>query len=204
LQLLLAVAQREFLAMGFRDTGLESIARKAGVSKKTVYHHFGSKARLFLKIFEALRETWIVELSDIVLASHPPAYVLNAVALHLLDVGTRPEMVGLHRLFLNEAQRFPGLVSDNYGEHGTARGMEPLSAYLREAVDAGALRLDDIPLATEQFVQLVLGGIRIRLLLGVAKRPGLVERRRIARQAVDIFLSGCADPHLDVRRPKSQ
>ncbi len=70
--------------------------------------------------------------------------------------------------------------------------MEPLSNYLRRADAAGELEIDDIVLGTEQFVHLVLGGIRERLSLGVARRPSSVERRRIARQAVAIFLSGAA------------
>ncbi len=71
------------------------------------------------------------------------------------------------------------------------RGMEPLSDYLRGAIADGALQIDDVALATEQFVQLVLGGIRQRLLLGIARRPRASERQRIARKAVAIFLSGC-------------
>jgi AcrR family transcriptional regulator len=200
---LLDIAQCQFLAVGYGETALESIAREAGVSKKTLYHHFGSKAGLFRKIFDALRRSWVAELSDIVLVPRPPTQVLNAVALHLLDVGTRPDMIGLHRLLLIETQRFPDLARDNYDERGATRGMEPLSQYLRDTVAAGTLRVDDIALATEQFVQLVLGGIRIRLLLGVAKRPGPAELRRIAQQAVQIFLSGCASPDLEVENQNS-
>jgi AcrR family transcriptional regulator len=188
---LLKIAQHRFLTRGYSETTLEGIAQEASVAKKTLYHHFGSKAGLFTTILDSLCSKWIAELNDIVLSPRQPKQVLNSVAQHLLDVGTRPEMIGLHRLFLIEAHRFPDLVYNIYDKRGASRGMEPLSDYLRGAIAIGALRLDDIPLATEQFVQLVLGGIRVKLLLGIARRPQADERRRIARQAVTIFLSGC-------------
>ena len=188
---LLAIAQRQFLAVGYADTTLEGIAHEAGVSKKTLYHHFGSKAGLFTTILETLCSEWIADLNDIVLSARRPEQVLNDVALHLLEVGTRADMIGLYRLFLIEAHRFPDLVQEISDKHGTMRGMEPLSDYLHAAVAAGRLRIGDVTLATDQFVQLVLGGVRQKLLLGVARRPRAAERRRIARQAVAIFLSGC-------------
>jgi AcrR family transcriptional regulator len=188
---LLDIARRHFLAAGYRDASLDGITRDAGVAKKTLYHHFGSKAGLFTEIIEALRNTWIAEMRDIVLKPHPPEQVLEAVALHLLDVGTRREMIELHRLFLVDAHRFPGLARGNYDSDGAPRGMEPLSSYLRAAVADSTLRIDDVALATDQFMSLVLGGIRVRLLLGAARRPGAAERHRIARQAVHIFLAGC-------------
>lgn len=189
----LDIAQRRFLADGFSDTSLDAIARASGVAKKTLYRHFGSKAGLFTAILEALRRSWIAELRDMVVQPREPRLVLEAVALHLLEVGTRPPMIALHRLLLAEAHRFPELVQKHY-DRRSPRGMEPLQAYLGAAAVNGVLQLDDPALAAEQFTHLVLGGIRTRLLLGVTRRPGASERRRLARDAVGVFLDGCAAP----------
>lgn len=191
LKRVLDVARHHFLASGYRETSLETVARDAGVAKKTLYHHFGDKAGLFASVLAALREAWIAELRRVVLGSEEPRAVLEEVALHTLDVGTRPEMIALHRLLVAEAHRFPELVSGHY-ENGAPRGMEPLADYLRKAVASGALFLDEPRMAAEQFTHLVLGGIRTRLLLGVSRRPSQAERVKIARHAVQIFLAGCA------------
>ncbi len=188
---LLDIARRHFLAAGYRETSVDGITREAGIAKKTLYHHFGSKAGLFTAIIETLRRSWMAELRDIVLVPRRPEQVLEAVALHLLDIGTRREMIELYRLFLVEARRFPGLSRANYDKDGSPRGLEPLSSYLRAAVAEGVLKIDDVALATEQFTSLVLGGIRGRLLRRAARRPGASERHRIARQAVHIFFAGC-------------
>ncbi len=188
---LLDIARRHFLAAGYRETSIDGITREAGIAKKTLYHHFGGKAGLFTAIIETLRRSWIAELRDIVLVPRRPELVLEAVALHLLEVGTRREMIELYRLFLVEAHRFPDLARGNYEKDGSPCGYEPLSSYLHAAVAQGTLKIDDIALATDQFTYLVLGGIRARLLLHAARRPGKSERYRIARQAVHIFLAGC-------------
>jgi AcrR family transcriptional regulator len=188
---LLDIARRHFLAAGYRETSIDGITREAGIAKKTLYHHFGGKAGLFTAIIETLRRSWIAELRDIVLVRRRPELVLEAVALHLLEVGTRREMIELHRLFLVEAYRFPELARGMYEKDGSPCGMEPLSSYLRAAVAQGMLKIDDVVLATDQFTYLVLGGIRARLLLHAARRPGASERQRIARQALHIFLAGC-------------
>jgi TetR/AcrR family transcriptional repressor of mexJK operon len=187
----LQVAQDAFLSAGYADTSLDTIARESGVAKKTLYQHFGDKAGLFAAVLTCLRNAWIAGLQNIVVEDKDPCAVLEAAAQHLLDVGTRTDMLELHRLLLIEARRFPDLIDGHYGRRGGLVGMEPLSAYLRSATQRGLLHFDDEALASEQFVYLVLGGIRSRILRGACRRPNAQMRARIARQAVDIFLHGC-------------
>lgn len=188
----LEVAKGKFLSQGYRETSLDSIARDAGVAKKTLYGHFGSKAGLFDAIVRTLTDAWVEELRKIVAKENGADAVLEAAALHLLDVGTRRDMIELYRLLLVESRRFPTLVDTYRGRCGKLTGMEPLTEYLSRAVEKRELELDDVDLAVEQFVHLVLGCVRSRMLLGRGPRPNVTSRRRIARQAVAIFLSGCA------------
>ncbi|HEX5282241.1 MAG TPA: TetR/AcrR family transcriptional regulator C-terminal domain-containing protein [Micropepsaceae bacterium] len=196
----LAIAQRHFLAHGYNETSLDAIAREAGVAKKTLYHHFGSKAGLFGEIVAQCRNSRIAELSSIMLASPEPEHVLRQLALHLLDFLTRPERVKLHKLVVLEVSRFPKLVrAVMYDKGGKLSGMEPLRSWFRDAVAAGKLEIDDPDLAADQFVHLVLGGIRDRIILGVVHRPDAAQRERIADQAVKIFLAGTRKQNSDIR-----
>jgi TetR/AcrR family transcriptional repressor of mexJK operon len=190
-QAVLEVAKGKFLSAGYRETSLDAIARDAGVAKKTLYGHFGSKAGLFDAIVRTLTDAWVDELRKIVATESGPDVVLEAAALHLLDVGTRRDMVEWYRLLLVESRRFPALIDGYRTRCGKVVGMEPLTDYLRGTVERGELRLVDVDLAVEQFVHLVLGGVRARMLLGLAHRPNAATRQRIARQAVGIFVSGC-------------
>src|SRR5437764_7215203 len=40
----------EFLREGYSASSMDEIARRAGVSKPTIYSHFGNKERLFLAV----------------------------------------------------------------------------------------------------------------------------------------------------------
>lgn len=185
-------AKKRFLAVGFRETSLDDIARDAGVAKKTLYGHFGSKEQLFSAILEMLGRTWREELAHIVTSGGAPGDVLERAALHLLDIGTREDMTQLYWVLLVETRRFPALSAGLYQEGGKLIGIEPLECYLRAAVKNGELEFDDIELAAEQFVHLVLGGVRARMLILGARRPSAARRRVIARQAVRIFIAGSA------------
>lgn len=200
LKRILAIAQRHFLTRGYAESSLDAIAREAGVAKKTLYHHFGSKAGLFGEIVAQCRNSRNAELSSIMLASEDPARVLKDVALHLLDFLTRPERVKLHKMVVLEVSRFPKLVrAVMYDRRGVLTGMESLRCWLRDAVAAGKLDIADPDLAADQFVHLVLGGIRDRIILGVVHRPDAAQRERIADQAVKIFLSGTGKQSTEVR-----
>jgi len=190
----LRVAQRAFLARGYAETTLDHIAREAGVAKKTLYEHYGDKAGLFALVVRRLRSAWVDGLRQIVIQAPDPRVALYEVALHLLDMGTRDDMIALHRLLLVEARRFPEMIEGYYDQRGALLDMAPLACYLRQAAQAGILQCEDIDLACEQFVFLVLGGIRVRMLRAVRARPDAQERARLARQAVGIFLQGCLVP----------
>jgi AcrR family transcriptional regulator len=51
---LLSAARQLFAEHGFAATGREQIAELAGVSRGALYHHFGSKERLFRAVVEQL------------------------------------------------------------------------------------------------------------------------------------------------------
>ena len=41
-----------FLRHGFTDTSVDAIAAESGVSKQTIYNHFGDKKNLFVAVIE--------------------------------------------------------------------------------------------------------------------------------------------------------
>ena len=53
-QAVLDAAAHEFLHQGFDGTTMDAIAKTASVSKRTVYHHFASKEKLFAAIVSEL------------------------------------------------------------------------------------------------------------------------------------------------------
>ena len=50
--LLLAAARRDFARRGFEGARVDEIAKRAGVNKQLVYHHFGNKEDLYRLVLE--------------------------------------------------------------------------------------------------------------------------------------------------------
>ncbi|WP_158813461.1 TetR/AcrR family transcriptional regulator [Methylocapsa sp. S129] len=53
---LLDSAYREFAALGFHGASVEKICESAGVSKQILFHHFGSKEKIYLEVLEKAYE----------------------------------------------------------------------------------------------------------------------------------------------------
>src|SRR5437773_11182360 len=73
----LRAASRSFLRHGYH-TSVEEIARRAGVAKQTLYHHFPSKDQLFKEV-----------------ACDPAKHVLAGLEAEPVDVRTGPLRFGL-------------------------------------------------------------------------------------------------------------
>jgi AcrR family transcriptional regulator len=53
---LLQAAAAEFVEHGFDDTDTNRIARRAGFSPQTFYHHYGDKLDIFIRVYQAWEE----------------------------------------------------------------------------------------------------------------------------------------------------
>jgi AcrR family transcriptional regulator len=51
---IISAARELFTASGFAATSIDDIARRAGVAKGAVYHHFKSKEQIFQRVFEQM------------------------------------------------------------------------------------------------------------------------------------------------------
>ncbi len=67
---LLEAALEEFSAFGFRRTSMESVARRAGVSRATLYLHWKSKDALFRDLVEQTHENQVAAM-ELVYAEEP-------------------------------------------------------------------------------------------------------------------------------------
>lgn len=59
---LLAAAAELFAAQGVAGTGVDAVARRAGVVKSALYWHFGSKQGLLTAVIERVGDSWLREI----------------------------------------------------------------------------------------------------------------------------------------------
>jgi len=187
---ILAAARRVFLRESYAGASMESIAQEAGVSKQTVYNHFGSKEELFQALVRGRCQSLCNALeNDARYEDGDPEQVLSAFGDNILAVMLAEESLDLYRLLQAEGRNHPELAQEFYAM-GPDRTARLLTEYLTEQARAGVLDVDAPRVAAEQFVTMLMGHLRVRSLLGLAPAPDAAERRRYVESAVRIFLGG--------------
>src|SRR5215470_363767 len=101
----LAAAKRAFLAAGFGAVSMDTIAREAGVSKATVYAHFGSKEELFGAVIERECERYFASFSVEELDPRDVRTSLKVLGRRYLELVLSLDGIALHRIMTGEVAR---------------------------------------------------------------------------------------------------
>ncbi len=166
---------------------VDDIARRAGVVKQTLYHHYGSKEGLFREALTGLVNVLLVDLGT---RSGSLREDLLRFAESFQAQAMSEQGLALHRMLVAESPRFPELARAVF-ETWQLAGAE-LARLLREAMDRGELRQDDPEFAAEMLISLLTGTQRDLLLLGMPVECPQ-QSGRMAR-IVDCFLQAYASP----------
>lgn len=141
---ILNAARDLFVEKGFAATRLEEVARRAGVSKGTVYLYFESKEALF----KAMVRENIVSMLE---RSEQRVQTFQGPSAELLEELLRGWWVTLHdsrltgvpRLIFSEAVQFPDLARF-YFDEVVQRGRRLFAAILRRGIERGEFREIDV------------------------------------------------------------
>ena len=181
-------AREVFLRDGFEGANVDDIARAAGVSKATVYSHFGDKRLLFIEVATAECRRQAEAALGAIDMSAPPREVLAFAADRMMAFFLSPLGLGVFRVVVAETGRFPQ-IGRTFWETGPARGRAILQEYFGRACARGELIIDDPALAADQFAELCKADLWPRLIFGLAEEVSEEERARVARGAVDMFMA---------------
>lgn len=188
---IVAAAAELFLEHGFGDVSMDTIAAKAGVSKRTVYSHFENKAKLFEGVMSGICAVgdFVGEDfdEDVGIPTGPPEQVLRQLGLDFLGFVTRSEGVALNRLVMAEGSKFPELGKTFYN-FGPARLSGKLAEYLEDQTSKGVLRVENYRQAAFQFFAMLVMPVLMELTIGVRGPLGEREIGEIVDASVSTFL----------------
>lgn len=113
-QAILQGAIQEFLANGYAATSMDKIAKSAGVSKATVYSHFGDKESLFNAVMQDLvkdKFQKVMGLQEPQSLAQDPKIVLSTMATRMLENAKSDRAFhDFIRIIIGESGRFPELA----------------------------------------------------------------------------------------------
>jgi TetR/AcrR family transcriptional regulator, mexJK operon transcriptional repressor len=150
-QAIMDAAAEVFLHEGYTRTSVDAIAAAAGVSKQTIYNHFGDKERLLLAITTAVQDAAVTQQEAVLAAARERLLKADGperLREELIDLTTQwirlvmsERLSALRNLVYTEALHQPRLA-ENWQRNGPRRIIPQLGALLAELGAAGIL---DIP-----------------------------------------------------------
>lgn len=150
-------AEDVFIAHGYEVASMDKVAEMAGVSKKTVYNHFGSKENLLI----AIVDNQLSERVNLETISYDPKKSieeqLRAFALSEIYLINSPRRLAISRFltltFLGDLKFQREIVA----KYPPAYGM--LVDWLQQAQNDGKLQSDNLIMSAIMFNSMVVGAI---------------------------------------------
>ena len=188
---ILESAKRLFVEQGYDGVSMDQIAAAAGVSKLTVYSHFGDKDALFAAAARAYCEQRLpAELFD-PNPDLPLRERLLEIAQAFYAMVSSPEAVAGHRI-LCTPQMADSPVPGMFWEAGPKRVQGEFAQLLQRRLDAGELEIEDVPRAASQFFTLLKGDAHAQLVMGCGGATCRDAMRMHLAASVDMFLRAYA------------
>lgn len=180
-----------FFARGIEATTIEDVAARAGVSKVTVYGHFGDK----LTLFQAAVRHEMAFMEQGLIGADPKGSTLpeclHAFGTTLLRFLTSPKLVAFDRMLSGEASRHPELAR-RFFEAGPDYFFEKLSRMIAAGHERGEVDAPDPSQASEDLVGLWYGMLHKKLAMGRIPSPAANEIDVRVRHGIALFMRAYA------------
>jgi AcrR family transcriptional regulator len=180
-----------FVERGYAATKLEAIARRAGISKGTMYLYFPSKEALFRAVVEQSMVP-TVERGEAIEASFRGSSLdlLRAILLDWWDAIEGSSLPGLTKLMMSESGNFPD-EARFFLNRVVRRRRALLARVLQRGIKRGEFRADlPLPLAVRLAVApVLLASIWAHSFQRRERRDG-TDYRELVRLHTEIFLHG--------------
>lgn len=184
---ILTGASEIFLNVGYGAASMDAIAQAAGVSKQTVYAHFGAKDTLFEAIIQQKCDDLLVPASAMEEDYRDVAVVLRDIAERFINAILSPENMRLFRAIVGESTRFPELAEAFY-RAGPRKAADGLAAYLEAVNERRELCVANPKRSAELFFAMLRNDLYMRRVLGIDRSFDQNEAAPLVDQAVRAFI----------------
>src|SRR5881397_3876002 len=180
-----------FVERGFAATRLEDVARRAGVTKGTVYLYFKNKDALFKAV---VRETIV----PVIAQGEALAQSFTGSARDLVEQLVRSywtlvgetRLAGIPKLMMAEAATFPALTKFYYDEVVT-RGHRLMAGVIERGIKSGEFRPVDVKVAAKLAMTPLMHAVIARRAFASCMPEGFDVKQYLDTH-IDLYLHGIA------------
>ena len=189
LAIILDAARAEFALNGFAAASMESVARRASISSKTLYRFMPNKAALFEGMIADRMGGFV---SAVQLGASEEDDIETALGKALLACGEfvlSREVMALQRMIIAESDRFPE-IAETFYKKAMQRTVATLAAWLRKQQERGLMALANPDVAAGMLLGMLAFEPQRAVLVG---RQAPLTRRAMgsrARACAALFLRG--------------
>jgi len=195
---IVSAALEVFADRGFAATKLEDIARRAGVTKGTIYLYFDSKEALFKAL---IRQTIV----PVIAQGEAVAHSFTGSARELFERLVREywrlvgetSLVGIPKLMMAEANNFPELARFYYDEVVT-RGHRLMAGVIQRGVKAGEFRPVNVMLAAKLAMSPLMHAVIARKAFSACMPEGF-DVDSYLNTHIDLYLHGISTARTTAR-----
>jgi AcrR family transcriptional regulator len=187
---LLDAARAEFAANGYGATAMEAVARRAGVSTKTLYRLIPTKAALFEAMITDRLDRFA---SGVRLRACDGTDIAASLSEALIICGELmldADVIALQRMILSEAETFPDITA-TFHDKAIRRTERTLATWLKAAHQRGVIQIADATTAAGMLLGMLAFQPQRAVLFGHALPPTRPELARRAKKCAALFLRGC-------------
>jgi AcrR family transcriptional regulator len=193
---ILGAARKIFLERGFEGASIDEIAEVARSGKPTIYARFANKRGLFTAVVTQTVAANIARFEGYTPIGATIEERLESVAIAILEWILLSDSIGLMRVAIAEALRFPDLANSLY-TMARGRGAQVVAKLLAEEAqsdDLGTLSAfapTHVTTTTKLFQDLVILPVAMRALFGENLEQLRSEIHPHVARSVAFFLAAC-------------
>jgi AcrR family transcriptional regulator len=188
-----------FVEKGFAAARVEDVAKRAGVSKGTVYLYFPSKDALIEGIVRrAVAPIALRALPDLETFDGDPRMPITMLMMILIEQLAQPEKIAVPKLILREVMSFPTIAAF-YRHEVLDKVMPALAGLIRRGVETGKLRPVDPELTVRSIIGPLLAHVALGELFGIKPEGEGLSLDRLVANHLDILFHGLSPTPGEVR-----
>lgn len=196
--LILQTATQVLLENGYTATRMETVAREAGVAKRTIYRFWTTKSELLAAIVAERGEQIASRVDAFLQTIHPESldhlglkHALEHILSEFAHLVLSDQTVAFYRLVTAEALNFPEVARAFYRE-GPSRSSAMVARFLEQQEKRGLIKLDNSKIAATMLLGMVTAEPFRIATLGLASVPEDREIEERVAMAAALFLEGCS------------